>query len=122
MPDPYYGGEQGFEEVLAMVERTCAGLVVRPPAAAGLRTVPSRHVTRQPVIAKHAEELLGSAVVATAPLAGGDTSAATKLRLSDGTTAIMKTHAHPPAGFFAAEAARAALARRGRRRRRRARA
>ena len=61
-------------------------------------------MTRQPVVAQHAEELLGSAVVATAPLAGGDTSSATKLRLSDGTTAIMKTHAHPPAGFFAAEA------------------
>jgi len=27
VPDPYYGGPQGFEEVLAMVERTCAGLV-----------------------------------------------------------------------------------------------
>jgi fructosamine-3-kinase len=61
-------------------------------------------MTRQPVVAKHAEDLLGSAVVATAPLAGGDTSSATKLRLSDGSTAIMKTHAHPPAGFFAAEA------------------
>jgi fructosamine-3-kinase len=61
-------------------------------------------MTRQPVVARHAEELLGSAVVATAPLAGGDTSSATKLRLSDGSTAIMKTHAHPPAGFFAAEA------------------
>ena len=33
VPDPYYGGAQGFEEVLAMVERTCASLVVRPPAA-----------------------------------------------------------------------------------------
>jgi fructosamine-3-kinase len=62
-------------------------------------------VTRQPVLAQHAEELLGAAVVATAPLAGGDTSSATKLRLSDGTTAIMKTHAHPPDGFFACEAA-----------------
>jgi len=61
-------------------------------------------MTRQPLVARHAEELLGAAVVATAPVAGGDTSAATKLRLSDGTTAIMKTHAHPPAGFFAAEA------------------
>jgi protein-tyrosine phosphatase len=29
VPDPYYGGEQGFEEVLAMVERTCAVLVSR---------------------------------------------------------------------------------------------
>jgi protein-tyrosine phosphatase len=27
VPDPYYGGPQGFEEVLAMVERTCAVLV-----------------------------------------------------------------------------------------------
>jgi fructosamine-3-kinase len=61
-------------------------------------------MTRQPVVARHAEELLGAAVVATAPLAGGDTSSATKLRLSDGTTAIVKTHSHPPAGFFAAEA------------------
>jgi fructosamine-3-kinase len=61
-------------------------------------------VTRQPLVAKHAEDILGSAVVATAPLAGGDTSSATKLRLSDGSTAIMKTHAHPPAGFFAVEA------------------
>ena len=61
-------------------------------------------MTRQPVVARHAEELLGTAVVATAPLAGGDTSSATKLRLSDGTTAIVKTHAHPPAGFFEAEA------------------
>ena len=61
-------------------------------------------MTRQPVIARHAEELLGSAVVATAPLAGGDTSSATKLRLSDGTTAIMKTHPRPPAGFFEHEA------------------
>ena len=45
-------------------------------------------MTRQPVIAKHAEDLLGFAVVATAPLAGGDTSAATKLRLSDGTSSV----------------------------------
>ena len=61
-------------------------------------------MTRAPLVARHAEELLGAAVVATAPLAGGDTSSATKLRLSDGSTAIMKTHAHPPPGFFAAEA------------------
>jgi len=27
VPDPYYGGEQGFEEVLAMVDRTCSVLV-----------------------------------------------------------------------------------------------
>lgn len=27
VPDPYYGGDDGFEEVLTMVERTCAALV-----------------------------------------------------------------------------------------------
>ena len=27
VPDPYYGGAQGFEEVLDMVERSCEGLL-----------------------------------------------------------------------------------------------
>ena len=27
VPDPYYGGDDGFEEVLTMVERTCAQLL-----------------------------------------------------------------------------------------------
>jgi protein-tyrosine phosphatase len=27
VPDPYYGGEQGFEEVLDIVERSCRGLL-----------------------------------------------------------------------------------------------
>lgn len=27
VPDPYYGGEDGFREVYAMVDRTCAALV-----------------------------------------------------------------------------------------------
>jgi len=62
-------------------------------------------MTRQPLIARRAEELLGTAVVATAPVAGGDIATATKLRLSDGTTALMKTHPHAPEGFFESEAA-----------------
>jgi len=37
VPDPYYGGEQGFEEVLAMVERTCAVLVSTLQQLSGLR-------------------------------------------------------------------------------------
>ena len=127
VPDPYYGGDARIRGGAGDGGTDLRRPRLRPPAAARPPRSPvsagrARDVTRQPVIAKHAEELLGSAVVATAPLAGGDTSAATKLRLSDGTTAIMKTHAHPPAGFFAAEAARAALAGRGRRRRRGARA
>lgn len=62
-------------------------------------------MTRQPVLARRAEQLLGSAVVATAPVAGGDICTATKLRLSNGTTALMKTLSTPPNGFFAREAA-----------------
>jgi len=62
-------------------------------------------MTRQPLIARRAEDLLGTAVVATAPIAGGDIATATKLRLSDGSTALMKTHPHAPPGFFESEAA-----------------
>ena len=62
-------------------------------------------MTRRPTLARRAESLLGAAVVATAPVAGGDVATATKLRLSDGRTAVMKTLAHAaPPGFFAAEA------------------
>jgi len=62
-------------------------------------------VTRQPHVARRAEELLGAAVAATAPVAGGDIATATKLRLSSGRSAFMKTLTHAPDGFFAAEAA-----------------
>ena len=61
-------------------------------------------MTRQPLVARRAEELLGTSVVATAPVAGGDIATATRLRLSDGTTALMKTLPHAPEDFFAAEA------------------
>jgi len=36
-------------------------------------------VTRQPHVARRAEELLGTAVAATAPVAGGDIATATKI-------------------------------------------
>ena len=36
VPDPYYGGDSGFEEVLAMVERTSAALVTALAALPGL--------------------------------------------------------------------------------------
>jgi fructosamine-3-kinase len=62
-------------------------------------------VTRQPLVARRAEQLLGTAVIATAPVAGGDIASATRLRLSDGTTALMKTLPHAPEDFFTAEAA-----------------
>ncbi len=62
-------------------------------------------MTRQPLVARKAEELLDASVIATAPLAGGDISTATKLRLSNGATALMKTLPHAPDDFFEVEAA-----------------
>lgn len=37
VPDPYYGGERGFDEVIDICERACRGLLeeMRPAAAAG---------------------------------------------------------------------------------------
>lgn len=61
-------------------------------------------MSRASVVARRAEELLGTPVVATSPVAGGDVARATKLRLNDGSVALMKTLPHPPAGFFRAEA------------------
>jgi len=61
-------------------------------------------VSRASVVARRAEELLGTPVVATSPVAGGDIARATKLRLNDGSVALMKTLPHPPVGFFRAEA------------------
>ena len=61
-------------------------------------------MTRQPLVARRAEDLLGAAVVATAPVAGGDIATATRLRLNNGTTALMKTLPHAPPDFFESEA------------------
>ncbi len=55
-------------------------------------------------IAHRAETLLGIAVVATTPVAGGDICTATRLRLSNGTSALIKTRPHAPADFFGTEA------------------
>lgn len=61
-------------------------------------------MTRQSAIARRAEQLLGTAVVATGPVAGGDINTATRLRLSDGRVVLMKTHPNAPPDFFEAEA------------------
>jgi len=61
-------------------------------------------MTRNPTVARRAEELLGAAVAATAPVAGGDICTATRVKVADGRTVLMKTHVRPPAGFFDAEA------------------
>ena len=64
------------------------------------------------------EQLLGQAVVATTPVAGGDICTSTRVRLSDGSSALVKTRAGAPADFFETEARGPALAGRARRRRR----
>ena len=55
-------------------------------------------------IADRVEQLLGQAVVATTPVAGGDICTATRVRLSDGGSALVKTRSGAPDGFFEAEA------------------
>ena len=62
-------------------------------------------MARMGTIANRAETLLGTAVVATTPVAGGDICTATRLRLSDGRSALIKTRPHAPEDFFPAEAA-----------------
>ena len=54
-------------------------------------------MARMGAIAQRAENLLGAAVVATTPVAGGDICTSTRLRLSDGRSALVKTRPHPPA-------------------------
>ena len=61
-------------------------------------------MARMGTIAHRAEALLGAAVVATTPVAGGDICTSTRLRLSDGSSALMKTRPHAPGDFFASEA------------------
>ena len=62
-------------------------------------------MARPGAIAQRAEALLGTAVAATSPIAGGDICTSTRLRLSDGRSALIKTRPHAPADFFATEAA-----------------
>ena len=62
-------------------------------------------MARQPLVARRGEGLRGAAGVAPTPVAGGAHATATRLRLSSGQTALMKTLPHAPEGFFEAEAA-----------------
>ena len=62
-------------------------------------------MARSGAIAQRAEALLGTAVAATSPVAGGDICTSTRLRLSDGRSALIKTRPHAPGDFFATEAA-----------------
>lgn len=54
-------------------------------------------------VASRAEELLDVGVVSTTPIAGGDICTTTRLRLTDGRSAVIKTRPQPPIGFFIRE-------------------
>ena len=61
-------------------------------------------MARQASIAYHVEDILGTAVISTNPVAGGDASIATRVRLGDGRSVFVKAKPGAPAGFFATEA------------------
>lgn len=61
-------------------------------------------MARMGTIAARAEALLASTVISTTPVAGGSICTSTRLRLSDGRSALMKTRPHAPADFFTTEA------------------
>ena len=61
-------------------------------------------MARMGTVAARVERLLGRSVVATVPVPGGDICTATRVRLTDGSSVLVKSRPHPPAGFFAAEA------------------
>ena len=50
-------------------------------------------------IAERVEQLLALSVVATTPVAGGDICTSTRVRLSDGSSALVKTRAGAPDDF-----------------------
>src|SRR5665811_1705650 len=60
-------------------------------------------MARMAGIASRAEELLDVGVVSTTPVAGGDICTTTRLRLTDGRSAVVKTRPNAPAGFFLRE-------------------
>ena len=51
-------------------------------------------------IAERVEQLLALSVVATTPVAGGDICTSTRVRLSDGSSALVKTRAGAPDDFL----------------------
>lgn len=61
-------------------------------------------MARMGTIANRAEALLGTPVVATTPVAGGDICTSIRLRLSDGRSALIKTRPNSPDDFFRTEA------------------
>ncbi|MGN6131923.1 MAG: fructosamine kinase family protein [Nocardioidaceae bacterium] len=61
-------------------------------------------MARMGTIAHRAEALLGTPVVATTSVPGGDICTSTRVRLSSGSSALVKTRPNPPKDFFRREA------------------
>ena len=91
VPDPYYGGPDGFEKVLDQVEAACRGLLEElrrgEPRAALVRAATGREV--------RAVERVG----------GGDINEAFRVQFADESFGFVKTRADVAPGEYAAEAA-----------------
>jgi len=85
VPDPYYGGDGGFEHVLDLVQAACEGLLAEVLRARRLDAAPG-----------------SSAAVA---VGGGNINAGYRVLLADGAQAFVKTRADVHAGEYEAEAA-----------------
>ena len=82
----------------------------RSSSAPATRARHSGAMARMRGIADRVEQLLGQAVVATTPVAGGDICTSTRVRLSSGASVLVKTRASAPDGLLRDRGARAALA------------
>ncbi|MEI2638559.1 MAG: fructosamine kinase family protein [Microthrixaceae bacterium] len=58
-----------------------------------------------PDIAELMEAALGSSIMRTDNVHGGDFARAFRANLADGSSVFVKTHSNPPSGFFSTEAA-----------------
>ena len=94
VPDPYYGGDRGFETVLDMVER-------RLPRAARRAARRRSGVSLEAAVAR----AVGRAVRGLKRVGGGDINDAYTAELEGGGRAFVKTRARAPAGEYASEAA-----------------
>ena len=92
VPDPYYGGERGFEQVLDLVEAATRGLVAELRAG-GLR------VSRPDF-----EAVIGAPVAAARRVGGGCINEGWRVELESGEALFVKTRAEVAPGEYAAEA------------------
>ena len=96
MPDPYYGGADGFDIVLDICEAACRGLLDHIES--------ELYEAMIPALRDAVERKLGRQVISFSGLSGGDINEAYRADLSDGQRVFVKTHPRAPRTMFGAEA------------------